>query len=426
MVILRLRLPWTASTLLRKLRLTSTLPSAAPPFTSSPLRSSAVSPSPRYANSDSESSASEPIDIRPLSRIGYPEPTYTPDSLAGKTWVSSSAALDAPLSPPRYGFSSSPAKTPPSNKSNRRRSSTSLLDVSSPSPARSSLVGSYEQSLLSGRMSTLPSKPLPFLAEIGVLGGIGGKGKGKLRSPPHLHLDFGAVYYGDAASPYVGAIDLEQHYIDELLATRTAGLGVAEEEAETKGPRFPGYRLPSPTGQIQLVIKNPSKAPVKLFLIPYDLSHLQAGEKTFIRQKLHADDGAGPLQYAVHLPFCSPPRSTRGAPRLYLHGTIRVVFHATAARSSTTLQAVYDQPAPSLYGGPGEDWLDARRLLVQPPPRPPTPAFDPDGADEEAIAVHAERELTFEKRPCTPLARPTSGLSGSRPGSRTDVRDALR
>ncbi|CAK7567657.1 MAG: hypothetical protein SEPTF4163_005625, partial [Sporothrix epigloea] len=83
-----------------------------------------------------------------------------------------------------------------------------------------SLVGSYEESILRGRMSTNPSKPLDFLAQIGVLG-LGAKCKPSLRCPAHVTLPFTAVFYSyattsysrstaeDGPSPYVGMVDLE-------------------------------------------------------------------------------------------------------------------------------------------------------------------------------------------------------------------------
>ncbi len=56
-----------------------------------------------------------------------------------------------------------------------------------------SMVGSYEESILRGRMSTTPSKPLDFVAQIGVLGL--GKCKPSLRCPAHVTLPFPAVFY---------------------------------------------------------------------------------------------------------------------------------------------------------------------------------------------------------------------------------------
>ncbi|PSS00726.1 hypothetical protein BD289DRAFT_450282 [Coniella lustricola] len=103
----------------------------------------------------------------------------------------------------------------------------SSLSSSSSSPLlqRTSMVGSYEESILRGRMSTTPSKPLDFLAQIGVLG-LGGNCKSSLRCPAHVTLPFHAVFYSysasgagigssaigatdDGPSPYVGMIDLE-------------------------------------------------------------------------------------------------------------------------------------------------------------------------------------------------------------------------
>lgn len=108
--------------------------------------------------------------------------------------------------------------TPPSGP---RRMSVVALDSSSPLQ-RTSMVGSYEESILRGRMSTTPSKPLDFLAQIGVLG-LGDNCKSSLRCPAHVTLPFPAVFYSyastphgrspgasdDGPSPYVGQIDLE-------------------------------------------------------------------------------------------------------------------------------------------------------------------------------------------------------------------------
>lgn len=52
-----------------------------------------------------------------------------------------------------------------------------------------------------------------------------------------------------------------------------------------------GYRIPQ-QGQLQLILKNPHKTAVKLFLIPYDLSDMQSGQKTWIRQRSYS---AGPI-----------------------------------------------------------------------------------------------------------------------------------
>ncbi|CUS07076.1 unnamed protein product [Tuber aestivum] len=197
-------------------------------------------------------------------------------------------------------------------------------------PFGGSLVGSFEESILNGRMSTTPSKPLNFVAQIGVLGL--GKCKPSLRCPTHVTLPFPAYFYAlgdyDSPSPYVGQVDLD------------TALNIANGRSSKAPPGVGGaYRIPQ-RGQLQIVIKNPNKTAVKLFLVPYDLKDMEAGSKTFIRQKSYSvgnpllSDFAGnipvamkrekekdSLRYLIHLHICSPSRG-----RYYLHKSIRVVF----------------------------------------------------------------------------------------------------
>jgi hypothetical protein len=245
------------------------------------------------------------------------------------------------------------------------------------------MVGSYEESILRGRMSTTPSKPLEFTSQIGVLGL--GKCKASLRCPAHVTLPFSAVFYNyatttsggskmeDGPSPYVGQIDLENglpnpeegQRAKRKQQSRYQGLKGAEEGmpdhdhpvdmSESEGasrratkpkrpsrtPKAPpggGYRIPE-KGQLQIIIKNQNKTAVKLFLIPYDLAGMEPGTKTFIRQRSYS---AGPmieteipatkdapttgpdrptLRYLVHLHICCPSKG-----RFYLYRSIRVVF----------------------------------------------------------------------------------------------------
>ncbi|CAH0048631.1 unnamed protein product [Clonostachys solani] len=248
---------------------------------------------------------------------------------------------------------------------------------SSPIQQHASMVGSYEESILRGRMSTTPSKPLDFLAQIGVLGM--GKCKPSLKCPAHVTLPFPAVYYSysttphgrssseDGPSPYVGQIDLENglpNVSDESRSRRKAHSRIADRKSvegagdsvtagqamdvETRqvprpkrrsaSPRAPpggSYRIPE-KGQIQIVIKNQNKTAVKLFLVPYDLEGMEPGTKTFIRQRSYSGGpiidgvpnhgGAGSverptLRYLVHLHICCPAKG-----RFYLYKSIRLVF----------------------------------------------------------------------------------------------------
>ncbi|KAI1824565.1 hypothetical protein F4861DRAFT_530852 [Xylaria intraflava] len=272
---------------------------------------------------------------------------------------------------------STPGQSPQAPVTAHARRPSISSDVSSLQHA--SMVGSYEESILRGRMSTTPSKPLDFLAQIGVLGL--GKCKSSLRCPPHVTLPFPAVFYSyassshgrfkgeDGPSPYVGQIDLERglpNQEDDARLRRKHQSGDLERGAaevvamdtnhdkqntpsrdsykpqrtkrRSRSPRAPpegSYRIPE-KGQIQIIIKNPNKTAVKLFLVPYDLAGMEPGTKTFVRQRSYSN---GPiidnipnlkdnssadrpiLRYLVHLHICCPSRG-----RFYLYKNIRVVF----------------------------------------------------------------------------------------------------
>lgn len=276
------------------------------------------------------------------------------------------------------------------------------------------MVGSYEESILRGRMSTTPSRPLDFIAKIGVLGR--GSCKSNLRCPPHVTVPFPAVFYSynsgngrildDSPSPYVGLIDLEnslsppeessepskrkrRHTVphpdqddldfrhsngeDESLYRSKEDIRRREKKkrrsASPKAPPGGCYRI-SQQGQLQIVIKNPNKTAVKLFLVPYDLSDMEPGQKTFIRQRSYS---AGPiidmplssrknlgtdrpeaslsnsddpndrptLRYLIHLHICCPSKG-----RYYLYKSIRVVFANRVPDGKEKLRNEIQLPEP--------------------------------------------------------------------------------
>ncbi|KAI1526099.1 repeatmulti-domain protein, partial [Pyrenophora tritici-repentis] len=276
------------------------------------------------------------------------------------------------------------------------------------------MVGSYEESILRGRMSTTPSRPLDFVAKIGVLGR--GDCKSSLRCPPHVTVPFPAVFYSyntgngrisdNEPSPYVGLIDLEnslpapdeskesgkrkrRHAVpppdqddldfrihlgdEESLQTTKGNLRRKEKKKRRstlpKAPPGGCYRIP-PQGQLQIVLKNPNKTAVKLFLVPYDLSDMEPGQKTFIRQRSYS---AGPiidmpsssrknlgtdcpeaalsssddpndrpiLRYLIHLHICCPSKG-----RHYLYKSIRVVFANRVPDGKEKLRNEIQQPEP--------------------------------------------------------------------------------
>ena len=269
------------------------------------------------------------------------------------------------------------------------------------SPLHASMVGSFEESILRGRMSTAPSKPLDFVAQIGVLGR--GDCKPNLRCPAHVTVPFPAVFYSypsvgtrsfsdDSPSPYVGTVDLEHSLkpaeikrirrrvpspapsVDAVMKDAAApenthiGLAIDRKKREMqrkrsnspKGPLGGCYRVPQ-QGQLQIVIKNPNKTAVKLFLVPYSLDGMEPGTKTFVRQRSFS---AGPilekpltdnpqavladplqhksvLRYLIHLRFCCPSRG-----RYYLYDNIRVVFANRVPDGKEKLRNEVQLPEP--------------------------------------------------------------------------------
>ncbi|KAL8677653.1 MAG: hypothetical protein Q9186_005936 [Xanthomendoza sp. 1 TL-2023] len=301
-----------------------------------------------------------------------------------------------------WSLQASPSSEKPPSAPSRRQSCSS---ESSPLQ-NASMVGSYEESILRGWMSTAPSKPLNFTAQIGVMG----KANCKPKCPAHVTVPFPAVFYSwnggtgsehsiadDEPSPYVGHIDLSQlpapaeskktrqsrskspsadaarfvhTHSDEFVESgyvneRTA---VVQRKRRRTSPALStlqgGYRIPQ-KGQLQIVIKNPHKTAVKLFLVPYDLEDMQTGTKTFIRQRCFSTNpiieglpserdsepsaslGGTPmkkkptLRYLIHVNVCSPSSG-----RFYLYQHIRVVFANRVPDNKEQLQTEIQIPQP--------------------------------------------------------------------------------
>lgn len=285
------------------------------------------------------------------------------------------------------------ASSSPQTPTSQRPRRTSFCSEASPRQ-HAHMVGSYEESILRGWMSTAPSKPLDFTAQIGVLG----KGSCKPKCPAHVTVPFPAVFYSwsagngrsfvnDDPSPYVGHIDL-QHSLpppepEELppLQAETSG----EIQTDGKGAEYDptaakptprrskkrrrtspasapprgSYRIPE-QGQLQIIIKNPNKTAVKLFLVPYDLSGMEPGSKTFVRQRSYSADpvidsplatksrsdpafvsSKPTLRYLIHLNICSPSKA-----RFYLYQQIRVVFANRVPDNKEQLRNEIQVPQP--------------------------------------------------------------------------------
>ena len=298
-------------------------------------------------------------------------------------------------------FTYQPATTPQRPSWNRQRRLSLAADT--PSRHRASMVGSFEESILRGRMSTPSSKPLDFVAQIGVMGKD--NCPPSLKCPAHVTVPFPAVFYNypsasssrsisdDNPSPYVGNIDLE-HYLrapeeprrrsprsrgslkldelaDEITRPENTAIGRAlahgtrhKQEKTAIAPWVPpggAYRVPQ-KGQLQVIIKNPNKTAVKLFLVPYDLEGMLPGTKTFVRQRSYS---SGPiletssvenqaeiaardplsakeiLRYLIHLKFCCAAKG-----RYYLYNNIRVVFANRVPDGKDKLRNEVQLPEP--------------------------------------------------------------------------------
>eukprot|EP00912_Choanoflagellata_sp_UC4_P002516 UC4_evm6s1590 len=194
----------------------------------------------------------------------------------------------------------------------------------------SAFLGNFEESLISGAIpSATPTSVEGFVAKLGCNGGE--KCVRQIMLP--VSTTFLRIPGDTVPSPYIGTIDLD------------SGL------SHQKRPGL--YALPR-SGTVQLMVMNPQRTGIKIFMVPFNFHDMPPMSRTFIRQRtmsyasskmpITLNSNVDPkkvLRYAIHLRFVSSKKGN-----IYLHKNIRFVLASRSSDSFSDEDTTWEVPEP--------------------------------------------------------------------------------